>query len=111
MNPMTVVKLCVSRAGQRQTLRRFSRRESPLTRGTSSPGGRSSSQRPPCSPVAGQTRVALWGGVALADRDLEQTGTDDPVHGFVGVCRFRFPRGVITVAVRWYLRYGLSYRR
>jgi len=23
---------------------------------------------------------------------------------------FRFPREVITVAVRWYLRYGLSYR-
>lgn len=23
---------------------------------------------------------------------------------------FRFPPGVITVAVRWYLRYGLSYR-
>jgi transposase-like protein len=27
--------------------------------------------------------------------------------GFAG---FRFPREVITVAVRWYLRYGLSYR-
>jgi IS6 family transposase len=26
---------------------------------------------------------------------------------FVG---FRFPREVIAVAVRWYLRYGLSYR-
>ncbi len=26
---------------------------------------------------------------------------------FVG---FRFPREVISVAVRWYLRYGLSYR-
>jgi hypothetical protein len=24
--------------------------------------------------------------------------------------RFRFPPKVITVAVRWYLRYGLSYR-
>jgi IS6 family transposase len=23
---------------------------------------------------------------------------------------YRFPREVITVAVRWYLRYGLSYR-
>jgi len=23
---------------------------------------------------------------------------------------FRFPREVISVAVRWYLRYGLSYR-
>ena len=28
---------------------------------------------------------------------------------FVGF-RFRFPSEVITVAVRWYLRYGLSYR-
>ncbi|MGH3686357.1 MAG: hypothetical protein ACRDSM_15150, partial [Pseudonocardiaceae bacterium] len=27
--------------------------------------------------------------------------------GFVG---FRFPREVIVLAVRWYLRYGLSYR-
>jgi transposase-like protein len=26
---------------------------------------------------------------------------------FVG---FRFPREVISIAVRWYLRYGLSYR-
>jgi transposase, IS6 family len=25
-------------------------------------------------------------------------------------CGFRFPPEVITVAVRWYLRYGLSYR-
>jgi transposase-like protein len=25
-------------------------------------------------------------------------------------CGFRFPAEVITVAVRWYLRYGLSYR-
>jgi transposase-like protein len=23
---------------------------------------------------------------------------------------FRFPRKVVSVAVRWYLRYGLSYR-
>jgi IS6 family transposase len=28
----------------------------------------------------------------------------------VGVCRFRVPPAVITIAVRWYLRYGLSYR-
>ncbi len=26
------------------------------------------------------------------------------------VAGFRFPREVIAVAVRWYLRYGLSYR-
>src|SRR6266540_2012044 len=30
-----------------------------------------------------------------------------PASAFVG---FRFPPEVITVAVRWYLRYGLSYR-
>jgi transposase-like protein len=30
-----------------------------------------------------------------------------PLSAFSG---FRFPREVITVAVRWYLRYGLSYR-
>jgi IS6 family transposase len=29
----------------------------------------------------------------------------------VRVCRVRFPPEVITVAVRWYLRYGLSYQR
>ena len=30
-----------------------------------------------------------------------------PSSSFVG---FRFPPDVITLAVRWYLRYGLSYR-
>jgi transposase-like protein len=30
-----------------------------------------------------------------------------PGSAFAG---FRFPAGVIMVAVRWYLRYGLSYR-
>jgi IS6 family transposase len=30
-----------------------------------------------------------------------------PRFGFAG---FRFPPEVIMVAVRWYLRYGLSYR-
>ena len=30
-----------------------------------------------------------------------------PRSGFAG---FRFPPEVITMAVRWYLRYGLSYR-
>src|SRR5262245_19328522 len=30
-------------------------------------------------------------------------------HGF-GLRWFRFPPEVISVAVRWYLRYGLSYR-
>jgi IS6 family transposase len=30
-----------------------------------------------------------------------------PRSGFAG---FRFPSEVITLALRWYLRYGLSYR-
>jgi transposase, IS6 family len=30
-----------------------------------------------------------------------------PRHGFTG---FRFPPEAIMAAVRWYLRYGLSYR-
>ena len=29
---------------------------------------------------------------------------------FQSLLVFRFPRTVISVAVRWYLRYGLSYR-
>jgi IS6 family transposase len=36
-----------------------------------------------------------------------RSGSAAPVSAFAG---FRFPREVITVAVRWYLRYGLSYR-
>jgi hypothetical protein len=38
---------------------------------------------------------------------LEQSGEDDWVFC---VRRVSFPREVSTVAVRWYLRYGLSYR-
>jgi IS6 family transposase len=55
------------------------------------------------------------GTVALADQQLEQAGLmrrrparlPAPRSGFAG---FRFPPEVIMVAVRWYLRYGLSYR-
>ena len=35
------------------------------------------------------------------------TGVSTPRSGFAG---FRFPPEVIILAVRWYLRYGLSYR-
>ena len=35
------------------------------------------------------------------------TRESTPRSGFAG---FRFPPDVITLAVRWYLRYGLSYR-
>jgi len=49
------------------------------------------------------------GAVALHDRAGHETGvmTSSSPSAFVG---FRFPREVISVAVRWYLRYGLSYR-
>jgi transposase-like protein len=36
-----------------------------------------------------------------------QVQVSSPRSGFAG---FRFPPEVIMVAVRWYLRYGLSYR-
>jgi IS6 family transposase len=49
--------------------------------------------------------IATACGVALADRSGRETG---PVRSsmFAG---FRFPPEVISVAVRWYLRCGLSY--
>jgi transposase, IS6 family len=53
---------------------------------------------------------ASKGTVALVDRGGLETG---PVtaHRMTSVFTgFRFPREVISVAVRWYLRYGLSYR-
>jgi DDE domain len=54
--------------------------------------------------------IGADGAVALADRGWRET---DPVTRpcatsvFAG---FRFPPEVISPAVRWYLRYGLSYR-
>jgi len=49
-----------------------------------------------------------WDGtVALADRGWRETGsvtTRAMTSSFAG---FRFPPEVISVAVRWYLRYGL----
>jgi transposase-like protein len=50
------------------------------------------------------------GTVALVDRGWRETGsvtTHSTVSVFTG---FRFPPEAISVAVRWYLRYGLSYR-
>ena len=43
--------------------------------------------------------------IASAGHSLMTAGA--PHSTFSG---FRFPREVIAVAVRWYLRYGLSYR-
>jgi IS6 family transposase len=59
--------------------------------------------------------VSSNGAVALVDHGLGQGGVmgrrpvrvPAPRSGFAG---FRFPREVIMLAVRWYLRYGLSYR-
>src|ERR671921_2243344 len=55
------------------------------------------------------------GTVALTDHQLGQAElmrrrsprVPAPRSSFAG---FRFPPDVITIAVRWYLRYGLSYR-
>jgi hypothetical protein len=73
----------------------------------------------PCVADAGdlQNDVAPNGSVALADSMI---GQGCPVKSVAGSRRgapprsafaeFRFPAEVIVVAVRWYLRYGLSYR-
>ena len=48
--------------------------------------------------------------VALVERSGRQTDvvtSSDSPSVFAG---FRFPREVISLAVRWYLRYGLSHR-
>jgi hypothetical protein len=50
------------------------------------------------------------GSVALVGRGWPETGlvtTRRMTSVFAG---FRFPQEVISLAVRWYLRYGLSYR-
>jgi len=50
------------------------------------------------------------GAVALADRRGRETGSMTSSGSSSAFAGFRFPREVIAVAVRWYLRYGLSYR-
>jgi transposase, IS6 family len=46
----------------------------------------------------------------LADRSGRETGAVTSPRASSVFAGFRFPREVISVAVRWYLRYGLSYR-
>ena len=50
------------------------------------------------------------GTVALVDRGWRETGSVASSGSSSVFAGFRFPREVIAVAVRWYLRYGLSYR-
>jgi len=38
------------------------------------------------------------------------TTTPEPLAGLSAFAGFRFPPEVIMLAVRWYLRFGLSYR-
>ena len=70
-----------------------------------------------CKNVRGEQRRRESGSVALADRRIKAGLIGEvfacprpwspPRSAFAG---FRFPAEVIVVAVRWYLRYGLSYR-
>jgi transposase, IS6 family len=50
------------------------------------------------------------GTVALADRSGRETEAVTSSGSSSMFTGFRFPREVIAVAVRWYLRYNLSYR-
>lgn len=50
------------------------------------------------------------GTVALADRGWLETGPMTAPGTTSVFAGFRFPREVISVVVRWYLRYGLPYR-
>jgi hypothetical protein len=68
-------------------------------------------------PGAASRRIAIFaekggvtGSVALVDRSGPETGWMTSSGSSSVFAGFRFPREVIAVAVRWYLRYGLSYR-
>ena len=63
----------------------------------------------PCS-CGWAVRRALGGTVALADRSGRETGWVTSSGRSSVFAGFRLPQEVIAVAVRWYLRYGLSYR-
>jgi hypothetical protein len=54
--------------------------------------------------------ISTAGSVALADHSGRETGRVTSSGKSSVFAGFRFPREVIAVAVRWYLRYGLSYR-
>jgi len=46
----------------------------------------------------------------LSDCSGRETGAVASARSSSVSAGFRFPREVLSVAVRWYLRYGLSYR-
>jgi hypothetical protein len=50
------------------------------------------------------------GHCCVDDRGWRETGAVTSAASASAFAGFRFPREVIAVAVRWYLRYGLSYR-
>jgi hypothetical protein len=52
----------------------------------------------------------MFGTVALVDRGWPETGRATARRTTSVFAGFRFPPEVILLAVRWYLRYGLSYR-
>jgi transposase, IS6 family len=56
------------------------------------------------------SRAGADRSVALADHGGRETGAMTVSGSSAVFAGFRFPREVIAVAVRWYLRYGLSYR-
>ena len=62
------------------------------------------------STVIYHAQIYPKGSVALADRSGRETGWVTSPGRSPVFAGFRFPREVIAVAVRWYLRYGLSYR-
>jgi IS6 family transposase len=55
-------------------------------------------------------QIGLIGTVALVDRGRGETDLVTSPRAVSVFAGFRFPPEVISVAVRWYLRYGLSYR-
>jgi transposase-like protein len=66
----------------------------------------------PCLPLLPTTpaRITHDGTVALVDRGWPETGRMTARRTTSVFAGFRFPPEVISLAVRWYLRYGLSYR-
>ena len=65
---------------------------------------------PEPSPRRRHIEARQRGAVALADRRDTDQVIISKVASPSAPAGYRFPREVIAVAVRWYLRYGLSYR-